>query len=328
MNDSGLELTKCVDLFVWDNFVASSPQNNVFCRTHFLQTLGIKSDLWVVKRKGDTLAGAIIFRSGPEVLLAPRAFTIYQGVLLGHEILGMAPHRKSAWSLEVVGFLLQGLSSVYDRLSFCLHHSFDDLRSFQWFHYHEPELGLFNIDLNYTGLLNLAEYRDFETYLSGIRPTRRYEYRRALKIGLSVEKSQDVDILCDLHDRTFERQGIGLQLKEKQLVRSITTAAITHGFGQMLLCRDKNGEYVSATLFIFDERCAYYLFGANSPEHRNLNGGTFLMLENIRRCMDRELKSVDMVGVNSPNRGDFKTSFNSEITPYFIATWDKPHGNL
>jgi lipid II:glycine glycyltransferase (peptidoglycan interpeptide bridge formation enzyme) len=130
-------------------------------------------------------------------------------------------------------------------------------------------------------------------------------------------------MLCDLHDRTFTRQGIGLQLEERQLVRSITTAAITHDFGQMLLCRDKNGEYVSATLFIFDERCAYYLFGANSPEHRNLNGGTFLMLENIHRCMDRELKWVDMVGVNSPNRGDFKTSFNAKVTPYFATTWDK-----
>ena len=292
--------------------------------THFLHALNREFDLWVVTKRGELLAGTIIFRSGPAVLISPQPFTMYQGVLLSHKIHGVAPHRKSAWILDVVGFLLMGLSRLYDRLSFCLHHCFDDLRSFQWFHYHEPQSGLFEIDLSYTGLLNLAAYKDFETYLSGIRPTRRYEYRRAIKMGLSVQESHDVDTLCDLHDRTFDHQGIELKPDERYLVRSITTAAITHGFGQMLLCRDKNGEYVSATLFIFDERCAYYLFGANNPELRNLNGGTFLMLENIRRCMERKLEWIDMVGVNSPNRGDFKTSFNAKVVPYFVATWDNP----
>ena len=28
-------------------------------------------------------------------------------------------------------------------------------------------------------------------------------------------------------------------------------------------------------------------------------------------------QNIDFVGVNSPNRGDFKTSFNADIKPYF-----------
>ncbi len=325
MTDHELTLNKCEHKVAWDNFVATSPQGNVFCQSSFLRALNVEYDLWVVLKKQETIAGAIIFRSGQEVLHAPLPFTMYQGVLLGNEILALASHTRSIWILKVTEFLLQNLSRRYDRVSFCLHHAFDDLRAFQWFHHQQPELGFFKIDLKYTGLLNLAKNRDFDTYLSNIRPTRRYEHRRAVKLGLTVEESKDVDILCSLHHKTFDRQGIELTQNERRWVRSITAEALQSGFGQLMLCREKSGECASATLFLHDDQCAYYMFGANNPDHLNLNGGTFLMLENIRFYIGRGLKWVDMVGVNSPNRGDFKTSFNPKVVPYFIATWDNPH---
>jgi len=32
---------------------------------------------------------------------------------------------------------------------------------------------------------------------------------------------------------------------------------------------------------------------------------------------------VDFVGINSPNRGDFKTSFDAVPARYFLVTWQK-----
>src|SRR5262249_11590621 len=109
------------------------------------------------------------------------------------------------------------------------------------------------------------------------------------------------------------------------LLRSISQAALAHGFGELSTCVSSEGTVTSATLFLFDRRCGYYLVSANDPEYRNSGSGTYLMLENIRRCQEKGLEAVDFVGVNSPNRGDFKTSFNAAPVPYFLLTWERPN---
>jgi hypothetical protein len=136
--------------------------------------------------------------------------------------------------------------------------------------------------------------------------------------------SRDIDTLDRLHGMTFERQGLGRTDGEIRLVRKITPAALDQGFGELLLCRNAAGDAISATVFLYDERCGYYLLGANDPNHRRANGGTFLFLENVRRCHARGLKWVDVCGINSPDRGDFKTSFNAVPVPYVVATWENP----
>ena len=52
--------------------------------------------------------------------------------------------------------------------------------------------------------------------------------------------------------------------------------------------------------------------------------GSFILFEAIKRYMDQGLSSVDFVGVNSPMRGDFKTSFNAQVKPYYIVKLEKP----
>jgi hypothetical protein len=47
------------------------------------------------------------------------------------------------------------------------------------------------------------------------------------------------------------------------------------------------------------------------------------MLNLIRDAMEKGLKYVDFCGVNSPNRGDYKISFNAELKPYFVTNYVK-----
>lgn len=319
-----MNLTLCTDKTQWDRFVSTSPQGSIFCRSAFLDALGVESDLWLVEENGQPQAGVVILRRNAEPLCAPYSFALYQGILFAGHSRTLPPHSRPKWTLEVTETLLKDLSERYDRLSFCLHYSTEDLRSLQWFHYHAPQLGQFKLDLYYTGLIDLTASPDFETYLTTIRTTRRYEYRRALREDLTVEVSQDIDTLENLYRLTFERQGMELDPAVLQRMRAITAAAISLGFGELLLCRDANGEVASATLFLHDERCGYYLIGANHPAYRNSWSGTFLVLENIRRCQARGLKWLDVCGINSPNRGDFKTSLNAVPVPYFVVIWERP----
>ena len=319
-----LNIVQCTDTIKWDEFVKSSLQGSVFCRAAFLDALGVDYDLWLLEDKGQAQLGTVILRKGDEILPAPHGFTMYQGPMFSGQVNALPLHSRTSLVLKLLETLLSNLSEHYYRLSFCLHYSHFDLRGIQWFNYHEPQKGLFNFVLRYTGLIDLQQFDDLESFLPNIRTTRRYEYRKALRDGMTIESSSDIDTLEYLHGLTFERTGL-IQTEELAgKLRSITRNALNEKFGEYLLCRNPSGEIVSATLFLFDEHCAYYLVGANHPAHRNSNGGTLLMVENIIAAKKRGLKWVDTVGINSPQRGDFKTSFNAAAIPYYEATWDHP----
>ena len=317
------DLRKCTSKEEWDSFVGQSPQANVFCQSFFLDALGVDYDLWLLMAEGGALAaGAVLLkdRTGA-VLNAPHPLSMYHGLLMGSVFKSMPIHRRSKETLEVTAAFLAQLESRHERLSFCQHPGFDDLRGFSWFHYHEQERGMFRIDLRYTGLIDLTAHPDFEGYLSSIRPGRRNEYRKAVKNGLTAEASDDVDLLSRLYQLTFERQGLAKDAVEFSLLKSIASKAISNGSGELLVARLPGGEAVSATLFLSNANTGYYLVGANHPEHRHSNSGIFAFVESLRRGHSRGVERIDVCGINSPRRGDFKTSFNARPTPYFVMNW-------
>jgi len=316
-------LTWCTDKEKWDRFVVTSPQGSVFCTTPFLDALDDEYDLLFVEDNGSPQIGAVVVKHDGKPVRAPYQFNMYHGILFGISKINKPYHSRIRWGLEVTDYLLSAMEKHYDRISFCLHYTVEDIRSIQWFHYHESQKGLFNVELYYTGILDLQTINNFDEYLLAIRKVQRYEYRKALSEGLTIEVSDEIEILNQLHKRTFERQGIIRSPEEERLLLSISQAAISKGFGQLLVCRNKSGLVIAATLFLYDTNCGYYLFGASDPVFRNNFGGTYLLLENIRKCKEQGLSMVDFVGINSPNRGDFKTSFNAKPVPYFVTTWEK-----
>jgi lipid II:glycine glycyltransferase (peptidoglycan interpeptide bridge formation enzyme) len=76
---------------------------------------------------------------------------------------------------------------------------------------------------------------------------------------------------------------------------------------------------------VFDERCTYGLIGGNDPDARESGSGTMLLFECIRRGQHRGSEWIDLCGVNSPQRGDFKVSFNAEVQPYIEVHWTRPY---
>jgi hypothetical protein len=236
-------------------------------------------------------------------------------------------HRRAKVGLELIGLLLDACVTRYQRFSFCLHHCFDDLRAFQWLNYHAGDDEKINIRVAYTGLIDLGKEASFDAYLATIRSVKRQEYRKASLLPVANEGLEGIDVLASLHRMTFERQDVVYDPKQEVLLRSIASSALRHSYGDLLVCRMPSGEPVAATLFLRDTHSSYYLFGANHPLYRKSGAGTYLVLENIRRAYETGLREVDLVGINSPARGDFKTSLNAKPVAYFLATWNpsNPH---
>lgn len=320
-----LALVRCNDTRQWDAFVAESPQGNIFCSSAFLAACGERCVTYFVEGNGAALLGAMLFlNTDGQPLPSPRPFAMYQGVLFGKLLQSFHPHTQVTKQLKLVDFLLVELEKQYRRIPFTLHYTFPDVRSFSWFHYHERNRGTFKITIGYTGLIDIRKVRTMEDLLESIRTTRRQEVRKAQKKGWIVETSKDTDLLDRLHERTFDRQGMKRPEGEEILMRSIAKAALDHGFGEMLITKNTMDKVAGAILLLYDERSAYYLIGANDPEFRKDTCGSLLLVEGIMQSRKRGCSVFDVVGINSPARGEYKTSFNAVPTPYIVVSWEAP----
>ncbi len=306
----------------WDRFVAASPQGSVFCSPAFLDSLDLEWEAWRIVGPSGTRAAAVLLKGADGVPVPqPQPFCLYQGILLPGGDTG-ASHRRIREHLEASEALVKTLAAG-GRLSWCLHPAYTDVRSLSWFHYHEPAAGQFRIDIRYTGHIAVTAGAGLDQVLATSRSVRRQEFRKADE-RFQVDPSSDLDLLDQLHGITFARQGIDRPLRERALLRSIVASALEGGYGEMLVARDRGGEPAGAVVFLFDRTTAYYLVGANDPAFRACGVSTLLFLKGVERGMARGASVIDVVGMNSPSRGDFKASFGAVPVPYFIANWERP----
>lgn len=304
---------------VWDAFAATSPQRSAFILSPFLDSLGVDYDLVTCSDRNRIVAGVVILRTADGGTRdSVHLFTEYQGMLLAND-LGLQHHSRLTHGFKAVEYLLEQVIETYRGCCLCHSWRLEDIRPFQWVNYHEPAKGVFKIDLRYTASADLQQYDGFEKYLASIRSVRRQEYRKA-RSTLRWAFSTDENLLDLLHGKTLARQGIVRTAHESDLVRSIARRAFAGGYGKMI-CAMRGETPVAAVLFLYDDRTAYYLFGAGDPAYRNSFGGTLALVEMIKDSFMMGITEIDFVGANSPNRADYKISFNANLRPYFITTF-------
>ena len=314
-----MNVTTCSEA-EWSAFIETSPHASVFVSPWFLDALGSPREFWVVKEGEAIVTGVPVLLDGAKPIAGLPPFSMYVGPLLSGAVAAEPPHRRLPIVLRALEALLAALTGRYDALTFSMHYRWDDLRAFNWFNYHQPQAGQFALTTYYTGVLPLAD----ANWLESIRKSRRQDADKAKKAGLACDLSEDIDLLSRIYLATFERQNIAVDVASMTALCSIARAAIRTGNGFLNVSRDRNGDALSANLIVHDRRSAYYLVGANDPAGRPFGAGTFVLVDSIRRSRELSLSTFDFVGINSPRRGDFKTSFNADPHLYIDAVWRRP----
>ena len=296
----------------WDELVSESLQGNIFSDSRYLSSLCSPYTRFILRTPfGEGLAALVVMEDGQQMYSAPFPFTPYQGILFGKPVIGQPRHKRILSEYRITEFFINSLIERYGNFSMALSPAVNDLRPFLWYNYHNVDAKHFSIRNRYTAVLDLSNFR-LEDYLNTIRTVRRQEYRKS-KVELT--EATDIGLFLDLYVKTFGRQDIPVTQKQLTLVKSIITSSLEDGYGRLSMAKTGSG-VASMALFIFDHDCAYYLFGANDPEWRNSGASTALMVDNICNMSERGLSKLDFVGVNSPERGDFKLSFNPVLTAY------------
>jgi len=236
----------------------------------------------------------------------------YRNFILFGDNTNVMEHKRISDQFKISELIIEHFVNLYGEYPIISNPNYDDIRPFSWFNYHEPEKGMFKVINRFTSVLNRTKR---EEYLMQIRSARRQELKKARQV--TVIESNDINVLNELHQKTFERQKLKRSDLEERLLLQIGKTAIEKGFGKLFLAQIE-GNPVGALLILYDNNTAYYQFGASHPDFRSTGAFTKLMFESIMYTFEKlELELFDFVGVNSPNRGDFKLSFNGELHPYF-----------
>jgi len=310
----------CSDNEKWDEFVSNSLQGNIFCMSSFLNAWGKDSEKLFIKKNDQIMLGALLMDHKLKLVNPP---TRYQGILFSKEISNFPIYKRTKVCLDLVEFLLDELTKKYDRINFSLFHTFKDLRTIQWLNYHEPEKGQFNINLRYTGILDTTGANDIDSLLMLMRTDRRQAYRKNKKNGFNLKESDDVEIIDYLQELTYKRQGFSIEDNERKLFLDLVDGLNKDNLGRLLVCKDKDDNPAAASFFIFDNKYVYYLYGANDPDYRKFGTGTAIVTDQILFFKEKGINLIDFCGINSPARGDFKTSFNAMPIPFYEVEWIK-----
>lgn len=314
MNPKRLQLAEVTDHAAWDEWIEQSPQGTVFSKTGFLRSLNAPFRLLVVENDGKPAALVPVIEDGAgNAVQFP--FTPYQGILFLPQPQS-EPRQQVLSELRLAEFVVSQLVERYNEIAMALSWKFRDIRPFLWYHYGAPG-GHFGVQPRYTAVLNL-DLVESATYAAQVRASRRQELKKAADYPITEEPH--LDDFLRLYSRTFARQGIDVNDAKLALVGNISRDALLHGYGRLSSCRTENG-IAAMSLFLYDNRRAYYLFAANDPAQRDSGASTRLMFDNILEAKRRGLRELDFVGVNSPARGDFKLSFNPELKLYFELSY-------
>ncbi len=316
-----LELNKSNNYLKWDEFLDQSRQSNVFCTSWLLKLRNKSYDFYFISEGKKILATAMVAMD--ESGLPTNKPWIYHGIFFNKTIESNQNHSTTRKKIEIIEFIIHELVKRYGLISFSLHPSILDLRAFQWYNFDKQMSGKFFFNINYTSILDLSLYTDFDEYLKSIRSVRRQEYNKCIRDGCQIEISSNIKLLDQLHKMTFERQGLKRNDHDKLLCNQVAKYAIQNNLGQMIICKNKSGETMSAGLFLFHKHCSYYLIGATDQQFRKNSPMTFLILEHIKNLSKLGINKIDFCGINSPNRGDYKLSYNGNITPFYDVSFKK-----
>lgn len=162
----------------------------------------------------------------------------------------------------------------------------------------------------------IEELHDLDQIWNDLQENIRREIRKAQKI-LSVNTNPNIEQFLDIHNLTYQRQGLSLPYS-RELVKNLDLACAEHNQRKMFFAEDEQGRIHAAIYLVWDDESAYYLMGGGDPELRNSGAHSFLMWETIKFAAT-VTKKFDFEGSMVESIERFFRGFGAKQTSYFYV---------
>lgn len=318
------QLEEVKDYVLWNTTISKTKQYTVFSNTNYLLSCGVKFKLYFVKK-------GIIIRAGLCVLIDDNSniilddLVIYSGIFFcdfgEHKLV-----KKRSEYFEITEFLINFLNKEYNDINIALSPFIEDLRPFLWHNYILEDSHKFKLDLRYTSYLDISSLQKFsneeETWnFKNLEVIRQRNIRKARNnniITVDIKEQKYIETFLINYKLLMESQGETVKDSKLNNMKNTIIESLNGGYGAMFVTTNANKEVLYTTIFIFDDKRAYYLFGAGELETREYYKGTICFWDAyILLAQKYKIREVDLEGINSPKRGWFKLSFGGNILPYY-----------
>ena len=316
-NTAQWDLNYISDDFEWDELVSSSQESNAFLKSSFLRSIGQENTRAILNFKGKAVLGTCLFPIEEIKIDNVYAFCSYQGAFFPN--LNKADYSDENERIRRFQHFAHIIDLTGAQRHFSFHPNINDIRGFDWYYHNLHNANLQpTFRTRYTGTISLEKLSNFEKYLATIRKERLREYKKSLQRSDVVYTNlKNVEDFLTIYDLTFARQGEKISSALKNRIKEIITTGLKNNSGKLKMLYSEQGEPIAGVFILSDLKTDYYLFGANDIRYKEAHGPTRLLLDSIKESFESSKTNFDFCGMNSPTRGNFKSSFNARVTPYF-----------
>ncbi|MDD5069568.1 MAG: hypothetical protein PHV17_02470 [Candidatus Omnitrophica bacterium] len=316
------QMIEAGDIKLWDDLVKASDQGTIFTDSAYLCTLGRKYCLNFIYQGEQLKAGVALILSDDSSQTELDELVIYNGILFKSD----QPQRKNRARFErfeITEFIINQLVKKYNKVQMTLSPHFEDFRPFLWHNYHFPDKPRFCLTLKYTSYLNISSLSQDcpENEIPAFKELDRLKQRhirQARKDGIVTKLENKTADFIGFYKQLIESQGYSVSNKKLKRMENLANYILDEQKAVSCVTYDSSGQIIYITIFGFDSKRAYSIFGAPNPKASQAYKGAICFWDAFKiLSRDYSIDYLDLEGVNSPQRGWFKLGFGGTILPYF-----------
>ena len=213
-------------------------------------------------------------------------------------------YKKLSWEKELMNDLIDQLPS-YDYFMQNWHYAISNWLPFYWKGFIQTT--------RYTYIIRCEnqEQLNDEQYETDIRRRK----KKAEREGIIVCEENNLKALYNLIHATFERKNMDIPISISFIER-IYKACAENNACRILFAKDKNGDYIAASMLIFDSQEVYYLLGGIDASKKDLGAMDLIQHESIKFAFSKG-KHFNFEGSMVESIEKYFRSFGAVQMPYF-----------
>lgn len=316
----------------WDKLVERSPYSSIFFHSSFLKNL-LSCNLRHYKIfNGGELRGLLLLcTSIDSASCIQNDLLVYSGICFGPPTNNQSYAQQISEQFDISSYIANYLAQEYKSVDIQLPPSVHDIRPFLWYNYNSDlpkytAIPRFTSLLNISGLSETTNYENHPIFMNS-SSSRRQQIRYSIRDRIEVHESNDVQKFLDLYQLTFKRQSIDISADKLNQTGNLVQGLLDNKMAKVFFSYLPTGEPASVAVFGLNNKQSCYLFGANDPDHRHTSSGTAILWQSFRKLAEYGCTTIDLEGVNSPNRGWFKLSFGGKLLTYYQLKFENVLSN-
>jgi len=318
---SKFHIVEVKDDVTWDAFVEASPQGTVFALSRYLElAVDYYRRYWIYK--GSQVKGGMSLMLNANCTACVMDDLVIHNGLMFVEDSAVKQVKARLERFEITEFAIKWLLSEFTSVELALAPQFEDIRPFLWHNYHSlnPD-DKFAVDHRYTSYLDISSLcggvEEQESVLfKGLETLRQRNIREARKDGAAFELNPNSTLLVDGYRTLMIDQKAPVDDGKLSRMARLIDGLIQEKMAVLCVTSNGLGEAIYTTVFCWDTKRAYYLFGAPSSETSERYQGTIALWDSFLWLVKQGIDEVDLEGINSPQRGRFKLGFGGGLRPY------------